>query len=97
MTRNEKKKLINHINFTICCCYKELILMPRYSGYENDFKSIGLDISRTRNELVRISSDLDCDSTPDYKLNAYSARTVTLLANILDAKMTFQDQDIANY
>lgn len=91
MTRSEKKKLIANIQTTICLFYKALFSMPKYEGYQKDLLFVGFDVKQARKEVRRISSDLNCDTTPDYKLTAYSNRTLEILAELLSAQMTVQD------
>ena len=87
MTRSEKKNLITNIQTTIRLFYKELFFMPRYEGYQKDLLSVGFDVEQARKEIKRISGDLNCDFTPDYKLTAYSNRTLEILAELLSAQI----------
>ena len=91
MTRNEKKKLIENIRKTICNFYLSLITIPRKENYKKEYLAIGFDIDQARREMERISNDLNCDSTPDYKLTAYSTRTLEIFAELLDAQMSLRD------
>lgn len=93
MTRSEKKTLISNIYRTTISCY--LILNNHKTS---DFDYVGCRHTEDmRRELRRISSDMDCDRTPDYKLNAYSARTLDILATLMSAEMSMYDyQDIKN-
>jgi len=86
MTRSEKKELINNIRRTIVKCFLELIDINRMNCKEN-FEFVGCNIPQIRNEIIAINTDLDCDKTPDFKLTAYSERTLNILANLIDAKM----------
>jgi hypothetical protein len=87
MTRSEKKTLISNIYRTTISCY--LILNNHKTS---DFDYVGCRHTEDmRRELRRISSDLNCDTTPDYKLTAYSNRTLEILAELLSAQMTVQE------
>ena len=87
MTRTEKKELIYMIHSTLVLCYKELISVSQRKDYEKIFKAHRLDESELRKELRRTVSDLNCDTTPGYKLEAYSARTLQILEDILAAEI----------
>ena len=87
MTRTEKKELIHTIHSTIVLCYKELFSVSQRKDYEKIFKAHRLNESELRKELRRIGSDLNCDTTPGYKLEAYSVRTLQILEDILAAEI----------
>ena len=88
MTRAEKTELIHMILSTIALCYKELFEVSQRKNYEKIFKIHRLDESELRKELRLIGSDLNCDTTPGYKLEAYFARASQILEDILVVEIT---------